>query len=92
MANVNLWSQIATNGDGPMLDRPGFSAEFRPMDSASAARDRSSAGARSGGPRIVAHRGASRDARENTLRAFSLALDQQADGIELDVHATRDGV
>lgn len=44
------------------------------------------------GPRIVAHRGASRDARENTQRAFALALEQGADGIELDVHATRDGV
>ena len=43
-------------------------------------------------PRIVAHRGASRDATENTLRAFALALEQGADGIELDVHATRDGV
>lgn len=40
----------------------------------------------------MAHRGASRDARENTLRGFALALDQRADGIELDVHATRDGV
>ncbi len=43
-------------------------------------------------PRIVAHRGASRDATENTLRAFALALEQGANGIELDVHATRDGV
>jgi glycerophosphoryl diester phosphodiesterase len=40
---------------------------------------------------IIAHRGASRDHRENTLAAFSAALEQGADGIELDVHATRDG-
>ncbi|HYW31089.1 MAG TPA: glycerophosphodiester phosphodiesterase [Gemmatimonas sp.] len=40
---------------------------------------------------IIAHRGASRDRRENTLAAFTLALEQGADGIELDVHATRDG-
>jgi len=97
MANVNLWSQIATIGDGPVLDRQGIGAEFRPMDSARGAMDQSSAdarrtGTRAAGPRIVAHRGASRDARENTLRSFALALEQQADGIELDVHATRDGV
>ena len=30
-------------------------------------------------------------ARENTLASFSLALEAGADGIELDVHATRDG-
>lgn len=31
-------------------------------------------------------------ARENTLPSFQLALDAGADGLELDVHATRDGV
>ncbi|MDQ6636116.1 MAG: glycerophosphodiester phosphodiesterase [Gemmatimonadota bacterium] len=31
-------------------------------------------------------------ARENTLPSFSLALDAGADGLELDVHATSDGV
>jgi glycerophosphoryl diester phosphodiesterase len=31
-------------------------------------------------------------ARENTLPSFALALDAGADGLELDVHATRDGV
>jgi glycerophosphoryl diester phosphodiesterase len=31
-------------------------------------------------------------ARENTLASFALALDAGADGIELDVHTTRDGV
>jgi glycerophosphoryl diester phosphodiesterase len=40
---------------------------------------------------IIAHRGASADAHENTLAAFTRALEQGADGIELDVHATRDG-
>jgi glycerophosphoryl diester phosphodiesterase len=61
------------------------------MDSTEQARDGSLMPPRHR-PRIVAHRGASRDATENTLRAFALALDQGADGIELDVHATRDGV
>ncbi len=40
---------------------------------------------------IVAHRGASYDAPENTLAAFRLAWEQQADGIEGDFRLTRDG-
>jgi glycerophosphoryl diester phosphodiesterase len=39
----------------------------------------------------IAHRGASRDAPENTLEAFRLALEQGADMIETDLHRTRDG-
>ena len=42
-------------------------------------------------PLIVAHRGASGDAPENTLRAFLLAWEQGADAIEGDFHLTRDG-
>lgn len=40
---------------------------------------------------IWAHRGASADAPENTIEAFSLAADQGADGIELDVQLSADG-
>jgi glycerophosphoryl diester phosphodiesterase len=43
-------------------------------------------------PQLVAHRGASRRRPENTLGAFAVALDLRADAIELDVHATHDGV
>lgn len=43
-------------------------------------------------PTIIAHRGASREAPENTLAAFARALELGADGIELDVHRTADGV
>jgi glycerophosphoryl diester phosphodiesterase len=43
------------------------------------------------GPRIVAHRGASHDAPENTLAAMRLAWEQQADAIEADFFLTRDG-
>ena len=42
-------------------------------------------------PLIVAHRGASSDAPENTLRAFRLGWEQGADAIEADFHLTRDG-
>ena len=40
----------------------------------------------------VAHRGANLLRTENTLPAFAVALDEGADAIELDVHATIDGV
>jgi glycerophosphoryl diester phosphodiesterase len=42
-------------------------------------------------PLIIGHRGASADAPENTLAAFTLALEQNADGIELDVQLCADG-
>lgn len=41
---------------------------------------------------IWAHRGASAEAPENTLEAFELAVRQEADGIELDVQLSADGV
>ncbi len=41
---------------------------------------------------IYAHRGASAEAPENTLSAFRRALEAGADGIELDIHLSRDGV
>lgn len=40
---------------------------------------------------IIAHRGASFDAPENTLAAMKLAWMQQADAIELDLWLSRDG-
>jgi glycerophosphoryl diester phosphodiesterase len=40
---------------------------------------------------IVAHRGASEEAPENTLAAFRLAWERGADAIEGDVYLTRDG-
>ncbi|MDE0432072.1 MAG: glycerophosphodiester phosphodiesterase family protein [Caldilineaceae bacterium] len=42
-------------------------------------------------PLIFAHRGASAVAPENTLPAFTKALEMGADGIELDVQATAEG-
>lgn len=44
-----------------------------------------------GDPMIVAHRGASRDAPENTIPAFKLAWEQGADAIEGDFRLTKDG-
>ncbi len=42
-------------------------------------------------PSIIAHRGASHDAPENTLPAFKLSFEQKADGFEGDFHLTADG-
>lgn len=44
------------------------------------------------GPLVIAHRGFSQQAPENTLPAFRLALAARADLVELDYHVSRDGV
>ena len=44
-----------------------------------------------GTPLIIAHRGASLQAPENTMPAFRRAIELGADGIELDVHMSADG-
>jgi len=41
---------------------------------------------------IIAHRGVPRQQPENSLPGFELAVRQKVHGIELDVHATKDGV
>ena len=43
-------------------------------------------------PFFWAHRGASHWAPENTMTAFSMAVASDADGLELDIHLSRDGV
>lgn len=43
------------------------------------------------GPLVIAHRGASRRAPENTLAAFRLASEMGADAVELDVRLSADG-
>jgi glycerophosphoryl diester phosphodiesterase len=40
---------------------------------------------------IIAHRGASHDAPENTLSAFKLAIEQRADGFEADFYLGKGG-
>lgn len=41
--------------------------------------------------RIIAHRGSSHDCHENTMAAFERALEDGADGIELDIRLSADG-
>jgi glycerophosphoryl diester phosphodiesterase len=43
-------------------------------------------------PLVFAHRGGSALAPENTIDAFDNGLRLGADGLELDVHLSRDGV
>jgi len=43
-------------------------------------------------PFIIAHRGDSSHAPENTLAAFEMAFEKGADGVEFDVQMSRDGV
>ena len=49
------------------------------------------AGALAGaGAEIIAHRGASHDAPENTVAAAKLAWEQDADAVEVDIHLSKD--
>lgn len=40
---------------------------------------------------LIAHRGASYDAPENTLAAVNLAWERNADAVEIDIHLSKDG-
>jgi len=44
-----------------------------------------------GRPVILGHRGSPEQAQENSIQSFLLALEEGADGVELDVHCTCDG-
>lgn len=44
------------------------------------------------GPSVIVHRGAAAFAPENTLEAYAAAMDYGADGCEVDVRRTSDGV
>ena len=72
------------NEDGLPVGPFCISVTKSPLDSPSSA-DRSKM------PPIVAHRGASAAAPENTIPAFELAWERGADAIELDCHLTADG-
>lgn len=47
---------------------------------------------RRAGPMVIVHRGASGIAPENSLEAYAAAMDYGADGCEVDLRRTRDGV
>lgn len=60
-------------------------------EAAHAERHRRVAARRAGTP-VLVHRGASRFAPENTLEAFAAAMDHGADGVEIDIRRSADGV
>lgn len=68
-----------------MTFRSSFVVSFACVVSASCAASMASA------QNIVAHRGASYDAPENTVAAMELAFEQGADGVEADFYLTSDG-
>ena len=41
-------------------------------------------------PKIIAHRGVTRNDQENTLPAFHQAFSEGADGLEIDVRLSKD--
>ncbi|NIP24710.1 MAG: hypothetical protein GWN67_29250 [Phycisphaerae bacterium] len=41
---------------------------------------------------LMVHRGATKEAPENTLEAYAAAMDLGADGVEIDIRRSRDGV
>ncbi len=43
-------------------------------------------------PLLIGHRGAPSLAKENSLASFRRALEEGLDGVELDVHLTKDGI
>ncbi|MGD9647875.1 MAG: glycerophosphodiester phosphodiesterase [Pirellulales bacterium] len=73
---------------------PGFAAEPAEAEAPVAASGRTLAADLIAQPRVlvIAHRGASADAPENTLPAFQTALDANSDLVELDYVHTADGV
>jgi glycerophosphoryl diester phosphodiesterase len=40
--------------------------------------------------KIIAHRGSSYEAPENTIASAKLAIEENADALELDIHLTKD--
>lgn len=66
--------------------------ELAPESEADRAERHQRVAERRAGPVIMVHRGATAAAGENTLQAYAIALDWGADGVEVDVRRTRDGV
>lgn len=66
--------------------------ELAPEPEADRALRRERVAERRAGPAVIVHRGASAFAPENTLLACASAMDHGADGVEVDLRRTADGV
>lgn len=69
-----------------------YVVELEPESPAARVRRQEQVEARRRGPVLMVHRGASALAPENTLSAYARAMDFGADGVEVDVRRTADGV
>jgi hypothetical protein len=70
----------------------GYVGEIPPEPEAARAERHSRVAARRAGLPIIVHRGVSRIAPENTLEAYAAAMNCGADGFEIDIRRSRDGV
>jgi hypothetical protein len=82
---------LATDREGSVRGRGQASAAAGETDGAREAR-LARVAQRRGGVVVMVHRGASRFAPENTLEAYAAAMDLGADGCEIDIRRTKDGV
>lgn len=71
---------------------PGYLLEIPPEPDEAAALRHQAVEKRRAGPAIMVHRGAVAFAPENTLEAYAAAMDYGADGVEIDIRSTADGV
>ncbi len=67
-------------------------AQAEPVSTDAAAARHARVAQRRAGPHIICHRGASEFAKENTLEAYRATFELGADGNEIDIRATKDGV
>ncbi len=70
----------------------GYINEIPPESAQASAQRHSLVAVRRAGLPIIVHRGVSEIAPENTLEAYAAAMDCGADGIEIDIRRSRDGV
>ncbi len=82
-------SPALSQEDQPVL---GYINEFLPETPEQAAARHAKVQQRRARINIMMHRGATRFAPENSLEAFNEAIDRGADGVELDIRRSADGV
>ena len=86
---VAVW--LVSHAAGFAGDQPSVTKPSQESDAERSARHLRIAERRAG-PIVIVHRGASAFAPENSLAAYSAAMDYGADGCEVDLRRTRDGV
>src|ERR1051325_4931864 len=71
---------------------PGYLRDLPPESASARVARHAKVAERRAGVILIAHRGASTLALENTLEAYAAAMDYGADGCEVDIRRTVDGV